>query len=104
MFHICIEGFKNDHYYSEKLIDCLITKTIPIYWGHTEIGKYFNEMGMIQVESVNDIIKVCNWLTPGVYHRMLPTVEDNYKAGLKVYKYEDILKDSMLTALKTELK
>lgn len=99
MFHIVIEGFRNDHYYSEKLIDCLITKTVPIYWGHTNIGKYFNEMGMIQVESVNDIIKVCNWLTLGVYRRMLPAVEDNYKTGLKVYKYEDILRDAMMRAI-----
>ena len=57
MFHIVIEGFKNDHYYSEKLIDCLITKTVPIYWGHTKIGKYFNDKGMIEVNTVDEIIE-----------------------------------------------
>jgi len=39
-------------------------------------------------------------LTPEVYERMLPIVEDNYELGLKVYKYEDILKEAMLRALK----
>ena len=68
MFHIVIEGFKNDHYYSEKLIDCLITKTVPIYWGHTEIGKYFNEMGMIQVDSASDIISVQPNATRNIKH------------------------------------
>ena len=100
MFHICIEGFKHDYYYSEKLIDCFVTKTVPLYWGCTVIGDYFNECGMIIVDSVDDIIGACNQLMPDVYKRMLPIVEDNYEAGLKVYKYEDILKDAMLRAMK----
>jgi len=103
MFHVCIEGFKHDHYYSEKLIDCLITKTVPIYWGCTIIGEYFNERGMIIVDTVDDIINICNQLTPEAYERFLPVVNDNYESGLKVYKYEDILKDAMLRAMKLQL-
>ena len=99
MFHICIEGFRNDHYYSEKLIDCLITKTVPLYWGHTEINRYFREYGFITVNSVDDIIEKCNQLTPDTYERMLPLVNDNYELGLKVYKYEDILKTAMMKCL-----
>ena len=30
---------------------------------------------------------------------MLSNVNDNYELGLKVYKYEDILKDAMLKCL-----
>lgn len=100
MFHICIEGLKNAWHYSEKIIDCFITKTIPIYWGCTEIGEYFNEEGIIQVNSADDIIDVCNQLTPEVYDRFLLNVNDNYELALKVYKYEDILKDAMLRAIK----
>jgi len=99
MFHICIEGFHCNYYYSEKLIDCLITKTVPLYWGCTIIGEYFNENGMIMIESVDDIINVCNQLTPEVYERLLACVDDNYELALKVYKYEDILKDAMLKAM-----
>jgi len=99
MFHICIEGFKHDHYYSEKIIDCLITKTIPVYWGCTTISDFFNQDGIIQVDTVDDIINACNQLTPEYYDRLLPAVNDNYELGLKVYKYEDILKDAMLRAL-----
>lgn len=96
MFHICIEGFRNEYYYSEKLIDCLITKTVPIYWGCTEIHKYFNTRGIFLVKTVNEIIDLCNYLKEGDYYNMLPYVEDNYQRGLKVYKYEDILRDAML--------
>jgi hypothetical protein len=100
MFHVCIEGFKHSYYFSEKLIDCLITKTVPIYWGCTIIGEFFNDNGMIVVDNVDEIIDVCNQLTPEVYERFLPAVNDNYELGLKVYKYEDILKDAMLRAMK----
>ena len=100
MFHICIEGFKNEWHYSEKIIDPLITKTIPIYWGCTEIGKYFNECGIVQVNTVDDIIKVCNQLTPETYERMLPLVEDNYEIAVTVCRYEDILRESMKNILK----
>jgi hypothetical protein len=99
MFHICIEGFKRIDQYSEKLIDSLITKTVPIYWGCINIGDYFNEQGIIQVNSVDEIIDVCRILTPEVYERMLPVVNDNYELALKVYKYEDILRDAMIKAV-----
>ena len=30
-FHIVIENCKNDYWFTEKLVDCLVTGTIPIY-------------------------------------------------------------------------
>ena len=99
MFHICIEGFSRKDHYSEKLVDALITKTIPIYWGCTNIGDYFNEKGMIQSDSVDGIIEICNMMTPEIYERLLPLVNDNYESALKVYRYEDILRDAMMKAL-----
>ena len=99
MFHIAIEGFRRKDHYSEKLVDALITKTIPIYWGCTNIGDYFNEKGMIQSDSVDGIIEICNMMTPEIYERLLPLVNDNYESALKVYRYEDILRDAMMKAL-----
>jgi len=52
------------------------------------------------VQKVNDIINVCNNLTPDTYKYLLPYVENNYNEGLKHYKYEDILKEAMLKALR----
>jgi hypothetical protein len=99
MFHLCLEGFRNEYYFSEKLIDCLITKTVPIYWGCTVIDEYFDTKGMIIVDNTDEIIEVCNSLTPDVYYSMLPFIEENYNKGLKHYKYEDILKEAMLKCL-----
>ena len=40
-FHICIENFQTDHYYSEKIINPLLCGTTPIYWGCENIDAYF---------------------------------------------------------------
>jgi hypothetical protein len=38
MFSIVPENSEHNGYYTEKLIDCFIAKTIPIYWGCPDIG------------------------------------------------------------------
>ena len=82
MFHICIENVPKRYFFTEKLIDTLLCKTIPIYWGCTNIDEYFNSKGMILVNSVEDIIKVCNNLTEKDYYDRIEYVEENYKKAL----------------------
>ena len=40
-FHIAIENFQTPHYFSEKIMDALICKTTPIYFGCQNINTYF---------------------------------------------------------------
>jgi hypothetical protein len=40
-FHICIENFQTEHYFSEKIINSLISNCSPIYLGCRNIEKYF---------------------------------------------------------------
>mgnify|MGYP006087097799 CR=1 FL=1 len=48
-FHIAIENVRREGYFSEKLLDCFLTRTVPIYWGCPNIGEYFDVSGMILV-------------------------------------------------------
>ena len=41
-FSIVIENSKIDYYFTEKLIDCFSTGTIPIYYGCPSIGNFFD--------------------------------------------------------------
>jgi hypothetical protein len=50
-FSLVIENSRQANYFSEKLIDCLITKTLPIYWGCPNISKWFDTRGWIILES-----------------------------------------------------
>jgi len=40
-YHIAIENSSHDYYWSEKISDCYLTETFPIYYGCTNIGDYF---------------------------------------------------------------
>ena len=42
MYSIAIESSQETNYFTEKLIDCLITKTIPVYWGCPNISEFFD--------------------------------------------------------------
>ena len=33
MFHVAVENSSHNNYYTDKIIDCFCTKTVPIYWG-----------------------------------------------------------------------
>lgn len=43
-YHICIENFQTNDYFSEKIMNALLCNTIPIYLGAKNIDKYFPNM------------------------------------------------------------
>ena len=87
-FSFAIENCAIDNYFTEKLIDCLITKTVPIYFGCTNIDKYFDTRGMIIIESgdVKELIEKVNTITSETYEKMLPYIEENYKKAKEYAK------------------
>jgi hypothetical protein len=38
---ICIENYRHPHYFSEKITNCLVYNTTPVYLGCIEIDTYF---------------------------------------------------------------
>ena len=83
MFHIAIENIAIRNYFSEKLLDCFQSRTIPIYYGCGNVEKYFDANGIIRVNSVDDIVLACNNLTPSMYHRAKSAMEYNYLLSKK---------------------
>jgi hypothetical protein len=97
MFHIAIENCSIPNYYSEKLLDCIETLTVPIYYGCTNIGEYFNTDSIIRADGSRNIIDACNQLSPELYQSMLPILIENKAriAGRKNYmgQLEDAIKE-----------
>jgi hypothetical protein len=93
-YHIAIDSYKRLNHYSEKLIDCFLTKTIPIYWGCTNIGDYFNADGIIQVDNVTEIINYVNAFCVDDFPYM-EAVEENYQLALKQYNFGEMLKNAI---------
>ena len=46
-YSVIIENVQEPDYFTEKLLDCFICGTIPVYWGAPNINHYFNVDGMV---------------------------------------------------------
>ena len=99
MFHIAIDSYRRDNQICEKLIDPLITKTIPILWGCTNLSDFYNPDGIIEVATVDEIIQKTNLLTPDMYYQKMTAIDDNYNRAVKTYRYEDILRNIIIKTL-----
>ena len=96
MFHIAIENTSIKNYFSEKLLDCFQSRTVPIYWGCQNIGDYFNIDGIFVARNGQEIINICNKLTLDVYNQMLPAMEDNYQRSLKWCDHQEQIKNKVI--------
>jgi len=89
MFSFVIENCKIDYYFTEKLIDCLVTGTIPIYFGCPSINKFFNPEGFIFLESEEDLPHIIPQITAETYEKKLRAVEENFQKALEYILIED---------------
>ncbi len=76
-YSVVIENVREPSYFTEKLIDCLLCKTVPIYWGAPDIGEFFDTRGMLICESADDIKTALARLTTVDYDSMSRFIEKN---------------------------
>ena len=48
-YSVAVENFENPYYWSEKIADCFLTWTMPIYFGCTRITEYFPPESLVQI-------------------------------------------------------
>jgi hypothetical protein len=95
-FHFCIENINRKNWFTEKLMDCFQTKTVPIYWGCPNISDWFDVNGMIIVNSVDEMISKSNELTSESYQQMIPFIEKNLELSNKFCKIDKRIKDKII--------
>ena len=92
-FSICIENSLYEDYFTEKILDCFISGVIPIYWGTSNIYKYFNERGIFRFESLAELDEIINKIKNNgieIYKSMEKFVEKNYQTAKSYLYYDDI--------------
>ncbi|CAE7910811.1 unnamed protein product [Symbiodinium sp. KB8] len=57
-FVLVIENSRHENYFSEKLLDALLTQSMPVYWGCPNIGDFFDvaawmNAGMVLLQSTD---------------------------------------------------
>lgn len=84
MFSVVIENGFYESYYTEKILDCFATGTIPIYFGSPDIGDYFNKDGIIELTDEFDV-------SEEIYYNKFTAVKDNFERVKKIEVLEDFI-------------
>jgi hypothetical protein len=81
-YGVIIENTSHRGYFTEKIMEMFLLKTIPVYWGCTNIGDFFNEKGIITFDNVDDLIYKLNNLDENYYNSVKESIEENYNKAL----------------------
>jgi hypothetical protein len=100
-FALVIENCKQTNWFSEKLIDCLVTKTIPIYYGCPNISKWFDTTGWIILtsDSIPEFIEKCRNLPD--YETHTDVINKNYEAAKKFVNFTKNVGDAIGLSVKS---
>jgi hypothetical protein len=85
-YSVIIENVKEPDYFTEKLLDCFICGTIPVYWGAPNISHYFNVDGMVicndlaELQGAIEVLLEANVDSKPLVDRAI--IEHNYNAAL----------------------
>lgn len=84
MFSVAIENCNYESAFSEKILDCFATGTIPIYMGCPDIGNYFNMDGIIPLSEEFEV-------SEEIYYSKIDAIKDNFERVKKFELMEDYL-------------
>lgn len=92
-YSIAIENDRTPYYFTEKILDCFASMTVPIYWGATKIDDFFNADGIIKLKSndpeeIDKVIKEC---TQQNYTDRLEAIKDNFRRVHEFLCLEDYI-------------
>jgi len=90
-FHIAVENSSQTNYFTEKVIDCFASKTIPVYYGCPNLGDWFNMDGVIQFEDIHNLELILKHLDADQYERRRKAVEENYETAKLFHSSNDVV-------------
>lgn len=76
-YTVVIENSREPSYITEKLIDALRCRSVPIYWGAPDAGTIFDPAGLIECTTRDDILAALRHASAEDYDRRRPAIEAN---------------------------
>lgn len=96
MFSVIMENYIDDYYFTEKILNCFATGTIPIYLGARKIDSVFNGDGIIKFSSAVDFLKVRPTLSRELYDSKIEAVRQNHEIAKSYICVEDFMWENYL--------
>ena len=91
-YSFIIENESVNCMFSEKLIDCFMTGTIPIYYGcEGNIKDYFNTNSIIQFNNINDLPTAFETSTEQFFNNNQESIQENFQLAKQFLIPEDYM-------------
>ena len=84
-YSVVIENCIEPHYFTEKILNCLACKTIPIYWGHESVKQYFDTSNWLFFNDWEDGYEQIKFASSGQHIVSYDKIQENYVQA-KSYK------------------
>ena len=84
-YSVVVENCIEPHYFTEKILNCLACKTIPIYWGHESIKQYFDTSNWLFFNDLEDGYEKIKFASSGKHIVSQDKIHENYVQA-KSYK------------------
>lgn len=91
MFSIVVENERLDYLFTEKIIDCFMTGTIPIYWGCPSIGDFFDINGILTFNDINELNQIVKNINQKTYSDSFKAIQNNFEICKKYSIADDII-------------
>lgn len=91
MFSISVENQKMDFFFSEKLLDCFLTGTIPVYYGCPSISRFFNIDGIITFDNIPELINLIETLDENLYLKKMDAIKQNFDLAKRYVIADDTI-------------
>jgi hypothetical protein len=89
-YTLVVENTKKENYLTEKLIDAILSETLPIYWGCPNVFDFFSEKSIIYLES-NDFEKcyqiINNAIKNDEWSKRIDFIRQDKMRILKMYSF-----------------
>lgn len=90
MFSIVVENSIEADYFTEKILDCFLSGTIPIYVGSKTTSNYFDNDGIIYFEGDEDLPSILEKLNNDLYESKIESVKNNFELA-KQYIFPEVI-------------
>ena len=85
-YSVVIENSREAGYFTEKIVDAVLLKTVPIYWRAPDIADFFDPDGLIICETEADIQRAIQTMSEADYAGRKKALEANRKSAAKYAK------------------
>lgn len=92
MYSIIAENVSINNFFTEKLIDCFATKTIPIYYGCPNLDAYYNTAGVLRFNSIEELKSVLSNITVEHYNSCQLQIDENFQKATSYFDFHQRVK------------